>query len=280
MKKTIVPFLIVIMLFACKKDETSVTIPKLKNCHVEYLYFRDGISIFSSGQLSNYVFPPRDSSFIGCSYFYTGDKLTRVGGGFIPISGGSSFANYLFSNDAYDSICYSDKAVYVYPKMKIDGVSYDDKYNRGVYYMDSNQRLIKAIATDSFHPDGIEFIYTYSPNLITETNNAGNIRRLFYFESNKLVKVLDERKDDQGVVTWKREILFQEYDNKPNPFKNMYFVRGAFCRAFSENNYKSYTINEYHQLSDGTLGLVSHSSFTMPILYNTDNYPLFGDYVK
>jgi hypothetical protein len=277
MEKIIIPFIIIIMLFSCKKDEIPVTTPKLKNCRVEYLYFRDDILMRYDQSICIF---PMDSSFTGCTYFYTGDKLTRVEGGFVAVPSGSNFSNQCFSKDAYDSICYNNNAVYVYKKIRSGGETWNDNYNSGIYYFDSHQRLVKAITKDAFHPDGTDLNYTYSANLITETDNLGITRRQFYFENNNLVKVLYVKKDNQGEVFWKLEILFQEFDNKHNPFKNMYFLRGAFFRAFSENNYKSYTINEYYRLSDGTMGLINYFWFTMPILYNVDSYPIFGDYEK
>lgn len=272
MKKTITPFIIILMLLGCKKDEIPVT-QKLKNCSVNYLYFRDDILL---GNEQSIHLLPFDSVFTGCTYYYKGDKVTRVEGGFIP----TGFIEQVFSKDVYDSICYNNNAVYVYKKIRSGDETWNDDYHSGIYYIDSHKRLIKVLMKDAFHPDGTFLNYTYNANLVTESDNSGKTRRQFFFENNNLVKVLYEKKDTLGVVFWKLEIMFQEYDNKPNPFKNMFFVRGAFFRAFSENNYKSFTRNEYRRFSDGTLGLVNYYWYTMPFLYNADSYPLFGDYEK
>jgi hypothetical protein len=275
MKQTIIPYIIILTLFSCKKDEVPVTTPKLKNCRVEYLYFRDDIMMRYDQAM---IILPMDSSFTGCTYTYSGNKLVRVEGGFVTVPNGANFSNQAFSKDAYDSISYSNNTVYVNKKTRFEGATWNDNYNSGIFYLASDHKLVKTITKDTFHPNGTDLNYTYSENLVTETNSAGITRRKFYFENNNLVKVLYEKKDNQGVVFWKLEILFHEFDNKHNPFKNMYYVRGAFYRAFSENNYKSFTINEYYRLEDGTMGLLNYSWFTMPILYNVENYPLFGDY--
>jgi hypothetical protein len=275
MKKTIIPFIFILTVFSCKKDETITTTPKLENCRVEYLYFADDIMLKNS---QSYDIQPSDSSDTSCSYSYTDNKLTRVIGGFIMVPKGSDFSHQSFSKYAYDSICYINNTVYVYKKIKSDGATVDDNINSTIFYLDSQQNLVKINKKDAFHPNGFDLTYTYSPNLVTETDNTGVNRRKFYFENNNLIKAVYEMYDAQGAVSWKLEILFQEYDNNPNPFKNMYFVRGAFFRAFSKNNYKSFTLNEYSKSSDGTLVPIKNSWFSMSFLYNADSYPMFGDY--
>jgi hypothetical protein len=278
MKNTIISFIVILSLFGCKKDENPVIIHKLKNCRAEYLYFND-VPLMPYKQSIHKS--PMDSSFFGCTYFYSGDKMTRAEGGIITIQNGSNNTTQLFTKAAYDSICYIDNAVHVYKKVRYGNNEIkNDIYNSGIYFLDSHQRLVKFFSKDLYHPEGTDLNYTYSANLIVETDNDGFTRRQFFFENNNLVKVLSEKKDNKGVVFWQLEILFQEFDNKHNPFKNMYFVRGAFFRAFSENNYKSYTKSEYIRSSDGTMYLTDYFWFSMPIQYNADNYPLFGEYEK
>jgi hypothetical protein len=97
-------------------------------------------------------------------------------------------------------------------------------------------------------------------------------------EDNNLVKVVKENIDLQGKLFRIEEMLFQEYDTNPNPFKNKYHISGAFYRAFSENNYKKTTKLVYTILIDGTFGLLSTTWFSMPIIYDDKGYPLFGTY--
>lgn len=275
MKKAIIPFIVIITVLSCKKDENLTITPKLKNCRVEYLYFADDIMMRNNQSRD---INPFDSIFTGCSYFYKDDKTIRVHGGFVTIPNGSDFTHQSFTKDAYDSICQIKNTVYVFPKYIVEGHTYENKSNSTIFYFDSQQRLIKINMQDVLSQTFIDLTYTYSANLITETDNNGLTRRKFYFENNNLVKVVYEKNDAQGAVFWKLEILFQEFDNKPNPLKNLFFVRGAFFRAFSENNYKSFTRNEYSRASDGTLVSTGSYWFTMPILYNADSYPMFGDY--
>ena len=187
MKKSAILLIVILVVFSCKKDEIPVTTPKLKNCRVEYLFFSDDILMKN---YQEFILLPMDSSFTGCSYFYTDNKLTRVEGGFVPVAGGSNFSNQCFSKDAYDSISYSNNTVYVNKKIRFEGATTNDSYNSGIFYLDSDHKLVKTITKDTFHPDGTDLNYTYSQNLVIETNSAGITRRKFYFENNNLVKVL------------------------------------------------------------------------------------------
>ena len=126
--------------------------------------------------------------------------------------------------------------------------------------------------------NGYELFYAYADNQIIETDAAGRIRRKFYFENDNLAKIVSQFNNSQGNVVLKEEIIFQDYDQKLNPFKNMYHVTGAFYRAFSKNNYTSYTINQFGLLIDGSFGILNTYSSWLSILYNAEGYPLFGVY--
>lgn len=84
--------------------------------------------------------------------------------------------------------------------------------------------------------------------------------------------------DTTSSYYYKKEIIFQDFDNKPNPLKGLYYLTGAFYRAFSANNYSACTINQYMRMTDGKIEKIGSYSFSIPILYTTDGYPKFGDY--
>jgi hypothetical protein len=278
MKKTIYILIIFaagLMVFftACEKNDNPQLTKKLKNCQIEYLFFKDDILMASN---SNIGFPPNDTSKTKCSYLYSDDKIVRSAGGFIQIP----FSNdFVFSADAFDSIVFNNNTVNVHSKYRWDGVTFETGYESPtIFNLEDNNGLVSIIKKDQFHPNGFELNYTYSGNQIIESDSSRNIFRTFFFENNNLTRVLKESHDLQGDVFSRKEILFQEYDNKPNPLKNKYYVRGAFFRSFSTNNYKSYTVNEYYQSSEGELVLGNSFSFSMPILYDAEGYPMFGDY--
>ena len=275
MKKSAVILFIIFAVISCTKDKTPSVTPKLKNCRIEYLFFKDEITILSYQSIN---FAPYDSTVIACSYSYADDKLTRTTGGFVAVPSGSNFSNFLFSTDAYDSIHFDNNTIYTYAKINFGKYIYTDISSPTTFTLDSQNKLIKISKKDAFDPYGLVLNYSYSENLVTETDNNGLTRRKFYLENNNLVKVVTEVYDLQGALYSKKEILFEGFDNKPNPFKNMYYVTGAFFRAFSENNYQKVTVTEYSFLLDGTFGINSTWWFTMPFDYNADGYPKFGDY--
>lgn len=262
-----------LILFSCKKEEISLITHKLKNCRIEYLFFEDDLMMTGDNSFS---FLP-DSQNIRCNYLYADNKMIKSIGGFLSIPTGTVVSNQLFSYDFYDSISTIDRTIYVYTKFKLNGSLLEAVFNPTIFYLDSHEKLVKITKIGALGSP-IDLNYTYTENQIDETFSSGKARRKFYFEKNNLVKVVTEIYDLKGLLNSKKEILFQEFDDKPNPFRNMYFVKGAFFRAFSDNNYKSYTTNLYYRSSDGTLTLTNRSWSSMPILYNTDGYPLFGDY--
>lgn len=277
MKKSAVLLFIILAFIGCTKDEIPTITPKLKTCGIQYLLLFEDIQWLNSG--NHIIIDPNDTTGALFSYTYTEEKITRSTGGFAGIPSGSNFSNLLFSKDTYDSIIFEGSSIYTFTKWKYSNTIHESQFNPAIYTLDSHKRLSTIFKRDNYRPEGYALTYTYSDNLITETNPKGQISRKFYFENKNLVKVITEYYDIQGVLAMEKEIVFMGFDDKPNPFKNLYYVNGAFYRAFSENNYKNYTIREYFVLADGTTTpLGTYTSYAWPITYNTDGYPMFGDY--
>lgn len=271
MRKTIIPFIIILTVFSCKKDESTTPVPKLKNCAIEYLDFRDDNKCYGYSSMN---FPPNGVLKTIVSFKYKDNRVIQATGGFKPIGLGSGFSSLLFSTDVYDSIVYLDNSIFVYTKPGFVNYffnAYPD--NPTVYTKDSNGKLIKIVRRD-----GAEINYIYQNNQITEKFSTGNILRNFYIENNNLTRITRESGDTSYPYYSKMEILFQDFDTKPNPLKNMYHLSGAFYRSFSENNYSKYTVNYYSRLENGKIGLISTGSYSMLFEYNTDGYPKYGDY--
>jgi len=277
MKISALLLFLVFAVFSCKKDEIPTVTPKLKNCSIQYLLLFDDLERLNSG--NPFFTDISDTSGAFYSYSYADDKMTRSTGGFVYVPSGSNFSSQMFSKKVYDSIDVEGNLVYIFTKTKFENTVVESTYNPAIYTLDSHKRLSTIFKRDGFRPEGYSLTYTYSDNLIIETNPKGQISRKFFFENDNLVKVITEYYDPQGGLGMEKEIVFMGFDNKPNPFKNLYYVNGAFYRAFSENNYKNYSIREYFVLTDGTTTPIgTYNSYAWPITYNSDGYPMFGEY--
>jgi hypothetical protein len=265
MKKSTILLFTILAVFSCKKDEIATVTPRLKNCNIGYNHILTGL--------------PGDTTEPRFLFTYADEKLVKSAGGFSPIPSGERYSNYLFTTDIYDSIHFDGNTISTYSKSKFDNVVHESSYNPIVYTLDSQKRITRLFTRTAYRPEGFNKYYTYTDQLITETNDNSQTTRIFHLENNNLVKVVSEGYNTQGILVLEKEIIFKDFDNKPNPFKNMYYVYGAFYRAFSENNYKSYTINEYFKMANGNFESIgTYSSYAMPIEYTADGYPKFGEY--
>ncbi|HBZ65600.1 MAG TPA: hypothetical protein DEO70_02095 [Bacteroidales bacterium] len=273
MRKTIISIVIIISIFCCKKEDKTEPVHYLKNCATEYLNFFDDNKYFNNSSLT---FPAKVVSKTIVSLQYSGNRVVRATGGFMNAPAGNNFMNLMFFNDVYDSIVYVDNSIYVYTRPDVFYSSVgDDPEKPTVYIKDAYGRLIKTVRRD-----GTEFNYKYHVNQIVEESSNGEILRNFYFKDNNLVRITRESGDTSSLYYSKKEMLFQEYDTKPNPLKNMYHLTGAFYRSFSENNYSQFTVNEYRHLDNGKIGIVNTSWYSIPIVYNAFGYPKFGEYAE
>jgi hypothetical protein len=278
MKKILLFLPMLCGVLACSKDDSGSMSPRLKNCRIEYLFFRDDIRTWYYEPIS---FPASTDPLI-CSYFYSKDNVTRSTGGFVPVPSGGNLISYIFSEASYDSmICNTDRVVSYTKFVDDSGSTYENRSNPVIFYLNSEKNPWKISYNITVHHDSLKeffFTYKYSEGQISEWTYDSIPYRTFYFENQNLVRVVSERHDTEGKLASRREILFTDYDDSPNPFKGLYYVRGAFFRAFSENNYWSWTINDYGWLADSTFGIYSYQKYSTFPIHTSDGYPAFGDY--
>lgn len=266
---------ILFVVTGCNKENIETKEPRLTSSYAKYLLLTDDLGDFSN---SGFSILPKDTPAV-LSFIYQNDQIIRVNGGLFPAPSGSDFSNSQFSLQAYDSITYLGNQVSVYPRFYLGDSIVDKVLSPMVYVLGSDQRLDKIILYNNFnHEAFMGYTFSYTENKITETNSLGFKRRQFFFENGNLTRVLKQLVDSDGNVVSEDEILFEDYDDHPNPFRNLYYINGAFYRAFSKNNYKKYIVNHYGFLNDGTYGLMSTRWDSYQFTYNADGYPMFGDY--
>ena len=267
MKKISTVALLLLLFGACNKDNPMES--KLKNCKIEYLYFNDDITL-------------ADSELFGISaeqsnYSYSSGRLTRVDGGFLMFPSGNDLTNMVFIAEVYDSLVYNDNVVSLFKKCSLADCNIYPVVNPAVFHFDEAGNLVKINRKTSFRPNGINFFYTYEGNQILETNELGTSERIFYIEGGNLVKVTIEDKNNSGVLVGATETIFSGFDKHRNPFKKLFYVRGAFYRAFSENNFNTITHKVFSVNEQGRT-LLSEKSFSISFGYNAQGWPKFGDY--
>jgi hypothetical protein len=184
----------------------------------------------------------------------------------------------VFSNQAYDSLITVGNSVVTYSKrVDSEGNILEYSSNPITYYLNTQNKIEKI--TKTFNNSNLyEYSYIYSGDSIQEMINDSILGRTFYYNVNNLAKVVTKKFNTQGKLISKKEMLFENYDQNPNPLKNHYYLPGAFFRAFSNNNYKSLTIQEYGNLNDSTFDIISTTHIAVTISYDGEGYPIFGEY--
>lgn len=252
---------------ACDKTN-EITIDKLLlNCSVEYLNYIDN-PLFAN---SDITFTPNDVLATKIHFEYKEDVLTGIKGGFLFVPGGNHMRLVFDEEFIYDSIVYDGKQIKVFTKPEFAYTAFDNPENPIIYQIDADNKLEKITKRDE-----VQLNYTYNNNQVIEKSNEGEVIRTFYLEEGNLVKV-ETNKYEFGELTYKKELLFIDYDDKPNTLKNKFYIPGAFYRAFSKNNYTKYQLNEYRMV-DGEFIQTSSYGFSMPIAYTSNGYPKYGDY--
>lgn len=269
-KITIVSILLLILL-SCIKEEPNIQPPKLSSCGASYMLYSENLTRI----LDPEIFYPPDTSTPTFSYEYDNYNIKRITGGFIPMYSHDD----RFSRNAYDSITKESNSIYVHHKYLFEDTIIEKINSPEIYEVDGQNRIVKITKeAPSPYSGMIDLFYEYSDNEIIETDENGDTRRTYYFENENLTKIITEYEYPDGIILIKNEIIFQGYDDKPNPFYGYYHILGAYFRSFSKNNYTAFTVNRYKLMDDGSYELIETIDREIPLSYNANGYPMFGDY--
>ena len=265
--RLLVIFSIVLLTSGCKKEEKAI-IPRLKNCYINALQFTDDPRYFNIPEIRI------DGSLIGSPgilFSYQNGKVSRSTGGLLMVG----FGPLMLTDLPYDSLVYAANSVLVYSKpfspylvMQTEDPDSPTIYE---YYKDGRLKAIIRRDQSAVH-------YSYQDDMIKEVNLNGGIDRNFYFENGNLIKITKKIELPDLNYYSLKEILFQDYDNNPNPFKGLFHLPGAFFRAFSVNNFTRIIINEYHSTDNVNFEQFYKSDCWYRPGYNEAGYPMFGEY--
>ncbi len=265
-------FLIVLFVVSCSSDDgednTDSPSNRLLDCHIHYLLFKDDIRLTN---YNNIVFHEVDS----VTYNYENGFASRVVGGFMYHDPAIN-SGLRITNRVSDSIVKVGNTYKVYILPAIPYMVQDVNPENPIEYVIVDYKIQKITRRDGF-----VFDYVYEDNVINEIYaENGVISRTFYLENGNLIKIEKFTHNFNLELIGQTEMLFQDYDSNPNPFKGKYYLIGSFFHSFSENNFRSIEVNKFNVLDDGSFVLESSNQYSMleNLDYNSDGYPLFGNY--
>lgn len=211
---------------------------------------------------------------------YDDGEIIKVNGGLTSISPFTGF-NFTFVEEAFDSIIRTQNNIKIIHKGS-SGFS-NEVIN---FQLDNQNRIVAKTISSYSNPDFIysteEFIYFEGKILkIVNNNNAsGNkTEQTFLFENGNLIKTETLIENFAGIVTKRRTDTFEDFDTFKNPFKELFFLNGAFYRSQSKNNYAKHTTIE-ETLNTNTNEWTETANYVQnyQFEYNEEGYPNVGEY--
>jgi len=268
MKKILFTLILIPVLFSCElEDEISLNGP-LMNCSAVYLNYRDNHLFMDAG----YTYPADNNGENRISFNYRNGQIVRVTGGFDKVPAGyGTLEELLFSDRVYDSIVHKGNTSYVYTRPERYYVMDDRPSEPIIYERNETGQLIRVI-----HRTGEELFYAKEGDVIAEMTGEQKVIRRFYMGGGNLIKV-EKIRTRNGEPHFRKEMIFCEYDDAPNPLKDKYHILGAFYRAFSRNNYREMKVHKYYR-EEGEWVKSSSYTYRLHIQYNDRGQPLLGDY--
>ncbi len=216
--------------------------------------------------------------------------VKRIGGEMSPASG-SGMGGY-FSSKVYDTIIYSNNRIEIFTKIMPSGGTTQIVPNKKVFFLDSNQKIIKKINYNSDYTsrDNDTINFEYSNNKISRTfkkkyfENDVHSESFYNYNSNGNLENITTKEytfnyDENGVLigreyTHKIIETFENYDSSNNPFKKYGIFDNIYYRSLSRNNYKKYTLKKYY-IALGENFLIDELIYNYNINYDTSGNAIF-----
>lgn len=254
MKKYIL-FLFLILISCSQNTENEATC-RLKKVKTITLIYDDLAPITYSSSFSG---------TINLDYFDT--KISKVNGAFQNYPSGSSLSNWVLSDNIYDEITYNGNTITVNHSANTNTKPYIKEFN-----ISNNGQLVSKKVTllypSIFSP--VNFTYEYVGETILEKRN-GILFRSFYLSNGNLQKTEQIIYNLSGQITGKNEYTFENYDGTPNLLKGMFYINGAFYKAFSNNNFQKYSYQSYNYVNNEYISNGNFYTINFTLAYNSDN---------
>jgi len=152
--------------------------------------------------------------------------------------------------------------------------------------LDSQNRIVEKVISNITNENIIysteEFVYSGNKisQIVNNDNDSGNkTEQNFFYENDNLIRTETLIENFAGIVTKRRIDTFEDFDNFKNPFKELFFLNGAFFRAQSKNNYTKHklieeTLNTNTNQWIETINIIQNYQFE----YFENDFPIIGEY--
>jgi hypothetical protein len=250
-------FLAVLLLASCSQNNEPTISCKLNKVKIITLIYDD---------LSPIIYSTSFSGNLTLEYNNDG-SVSKVYGAFLNYPSGSSLSNWANNDNTYDEYNYSGNTLTVTHSANRNEKPYIKEFN----FANNGQLLSKKVTNlYPFTSSPINYTYEYIGDTILEKSN-GTLYRTFYLSNGNLQRVEKLMTNLSGQIIGKNEYTFENYDNTPNLLKGMYYINGAFFKAFSNNNFQKYTYQNYNYVNNEFVPNGNSKSISFSLTYNSDN---------
>ncbi|WP_372792838.1 hypothetical protein [Lutibacter sp.] len=244
-------FLIIILqfMFSCSDNNEDALKCKLTSCEVSALFYPEiNQPISYNPNFSNKIYFEYNNQ----------DQIIKVLGGLVRISDGANFYNYAFVNNVEATVSYVNNTI---------------TNGNSTYLILENGKLISRKTINPMYGIEVEYNYEYHENKILELSD-NRLIRTFYLINDNLTRIEEIFHNNNGeVIVGKRDIIFSNYDTSKNLLKGLFFIHGAFYKAFSNNNYKTVELNSYDYENNNYILRETNYSLNFNFDVNSEGIP-------
>jgi hypothetical protein len=200
-------------------------------------------------------------------------------GGLRSVDPASGF-NYIFSDEIYDTITYSENQILV--KQKLDSPIFNVPLFERKLFLNHQHRITKKFIYREYY--GLSIVdtvyYNYnSSGKLTESRKGKVDHKTesskYYFNENNNLDSIVTKKYYFDYLEQKTVELFSDYDNATNPLKNLVIFEETFNRSLSKNNYRKYEVRNYRSVNN----FEEESAIkTWSLIYDTQGEVAFDNY--
>lgn len=264
--RTLAFVVVVLALFSCEKSETTFTSPSHVDS-VSAVYFIKWNSPYASGT----------HLMAKSSFQYTGDKLIKRSGSYLPIFGGYSD---VYTDQVYDLVTYpSQSKIVVEEKNMLSSSSQLLKWEIEIQNGQPVKRVSFVHYAGNYVPGDTALYYYDADSKIQRIEYNSTVQgisyqlvKTFYFDdSRNLSKVTGVYLRKPNTILYTAEEEFALYDDKANSLKELWPWDDLYYRSLSRNNFAKYAYKKF----DAQNNLVESLMRTWTLRYDGSGNVIF-----